>query len=216
MAEKRVTPSKDVFVNCPFDPSYKPVFDAIIFCVSAAGFQPRCSLEFDDASEIRITKILRMIGECPYGIHDISFSQLDPSSGLPRFNMPFELGIFLGCKAFGSKIQKAKIALVLDREPYRYQKSLSDLSGMDIKYHANDPTQAVGAVRQWIRVVSRRQDIPGPDSIWRLYEHFTRALPRICRIQRIRPEELTFVDYADIVNRWLRESKRSRTASITK
>ena len=146
------------------------------FELAAAGFQPRCSLELDDASEIRITKILRMIGECPYGIHDISFSQLDPSSGLPRFNMPFELGIFLGCKAFGSKIQKAKIALVLDKEPYRYQKALSDLSGMDIKYHANDPKQAVGAVRQWIRVVSRRQDIPSPDSIWRLYEHFTRAL----------------------------------------
>jgi len=41
-----------VFVNCPFDTQYKPLFEAIVFTVFACGFQPRCALEIDDASEV--------------------------------------------------------------------------------------------------------------------------------------------------------------------
>ncbi len=197
-----------VFYNCPFDDGYKPMFEAVIFCVFAAGFQPRCSLEFDDATEIRIGKIMRIIGQCQYGIHDISYSKLDPSSGLPRFNMPFELGIFLGCKTFGGTAHQSKIGLVLDGERYQYHRSLSDISGMDIRHHGNDPRQAIQAVRDWLRVVSRKSDIPGGESIWKRYEQFRRALPRVCRVQKILPSELTFADYAEIASVWLREVRR--------
>ena len=49
-----------------------------------------------------------MIADCRYGIHDISRTELDRDSGLPRFNMPLELGIFLGAKRFGAEEQKRK------------------------------------------------------------------------------------------------------------
>jgi len=32
-----------------------------------------------------------MIGECDWGVHDLSREEVDPG-GAPRFNMPMELG----------------------------------------------------------------------------------------------------------------------------
>ena len=101
----------NVFINCPFDSVYKPLFDAMIFTVHDCGFIPRCALEEDDASQVRIDKIYSIIADCRYGIHDISRTQLDAASGLPRFNMPLELGIFLGAKKFGIEAQKRKKCL---------------------------------------------------------------------------------------------------------
>jgi len=57
---------------------------------------PRCALEVQDSSENRLKKILRIIGECQFAIHDISRTDLDKKHQLPRFNMPFELGLFMG------------------------------------------------------------------------------------------------------------------------
>lgn len=199
-----------IFLNCPFDASYRELFDAIIFAVFDAGFVPRCTLEHDDATEMRLDKILRIISQCQYAIHDISYAKLDPVSGLPRFNMPFELGVFFGCKAFGQDLHRTKVGLVLDAEPFRYQKFLSDLSGLDIRAHGGDPRQVIRAVREWIRVVSGRVDIPGAADMWQRYVRFRCALPKICRMRAIRPEDLTFVDYAEIVRYWLRETRRIR------
>src|SRR6266496_5132041 len=45
-------PSASVFINCPFDKQYQPIFDATVFCVVACGFEPRCTLELTDAGEV--------------------------------------------------------------------------------------------------------------------------------------------------------------------
>ena len=100
----------NVFLNCPFDPAYKQLFDAMVFAVHDCGFIARCALEEGDASQVRIDKIYNIIVDCRYGIHDISRTELDKNSGLPRFNMPLELGVFLGAKKFGIN-KKRKIAL---------------------------------------------------------------------------------------------------------
>jgi hypothetical protein len=91
-----------VFVNCPFDESYLPIFNSIVFAVFDCGYQARCAKEIDDSGQVRIEKIFKIIAECRFGIHDISRTGLDLASGLPRFNMPFELGAFLGAKRFGN------------------------------------------------------------------------------------------------------------------
>jgi hypothetical protein len=64
--------------------------------VYRCGFTPRCARENDDGGEVRIDKICRIIRDSPYGVHDISKTEPDPDSGLPRFNMPFELGLSSG------------------------------------------------------------------------------------------------------------------------
>ena len=54
----------NVFINCPFDSAYKPLFDAIVFAVHDCGFVARCALEEGDASQVRIDKIYNIIENC--------------------------------------------------------------------------------------------------------------------------------------------------------
>lgn len=53
-----------VFINCPFDDQYKPLFHAIVFAVFHCGYVARCALELIDTGEVRIDKIVRIIGQC--------------------------------------------------------------------------------------------------------------------------------------------------------
>jgi hypothetical protein len=142
--------NRNVFVNCPFDPQYRDLFRAIVFAVVDCGFEVRCALEVGDAAEVRIDKIERLIEESRFGNHDLSRTELDPASQLPRFNMPLELGMFLGAKRFGNKRQRRKGCLVLDRERYRYQQFMSDISGQDIEPHGDDYNTAITVVRNWL------------------------------------------------------------------
>src|SRR5712691_349151 len=75
---------RNVFINCPFDLAYQPIFRALVFTVYAANLRPRCALEIGDSSRVRLDKILQIIEECRLGIHDISRTQLDEKSLLPR------------------------------------------------------------------------------------------------------------------------------------
>lgn len=86
--------ANSVFVNCPFDAEYRPLFQGIVFAVYDCGYVARSALEVDDSSEVRIEKIAKIIASCRVGIHDISRTTLDPGTSLPRFNMPMELGTF--------------------------------------------------------------------------------------------------------------------------
>jgi hypothetical protein len=116
----------DVFINCPFDQAYAPIFQALIFCIYSCAFRPRSARELDDSGQLRMEKLYALIEECRYGIHDLSRTEPDAASGLPRFNMPLELGLFLGAKKYGDAAQKLKRALVLDVEPFRYQRFISN------------------------------------------------------------------------------------------
>lgn len=193
----------NVFINCPFDSAYKHLFDAMVFAVHDCGFIPRCALEEEDASEVRIDKIYNIIADCRYGIHDISRTELDKDSGLPRFNMPLELGIFLGAKKFGIEEQKRKKCLVLDTERYRFQQFISDIAGQDIQSHNNSSSEVIMRVRNWLRTASRRETIPSGSIIWERYQEFIEKLPQTAREARLIPEELIFNDYTLLVAQWL-------------
>src|ERR1700712_2600126 len=117
---------KHVFINCPFDRDYRPIFNALVFAVHDAGYVARSAQEVRDAGEVRFDKILRLVRESKFGIHDISRTALDPTTRLPRFNMPLELGLFLGAKEFGHGQQRQKVTLVLERTKYSYLKFCSD------------------------------------------------------------------------------------------
>src|SRR5215212_5243999 len=120
-----------VFVNCPFDDAYRPLFEAVVFALHDCGYVAHSALEVTDASQVRIDKIGVLIAGCRFGLHDISRTELDATTGLPRFNMPLELGLFLGAKRFGTGKQKRKNGLIMDVDRYRYQKFISDIAGQD-------------------------------------------------------------------------------------
>ncbi len=197
-----------VFINCPFTPEYQPLFRAIVFAVQDCGFVPRCALETSDAAETRLDKIFRLIGDCRYAIHDISMAELDPVSGYPRFNMPLELGIFLGARRFGSARQKRKSCLILDREPYRFQQFCSDISGQDPQVHHGDPAKAIECVRNWLNGERPGVRFPGGKHMAARYARFTEALPLICDALRLDPDDLPFNDFTDAVEEWIRGNPR--------
>lgn len=134
-----------------------------------------------------------------YGIHDLSRTELDNSTKLPRFNMPLELGIFLGACYLGDKRQQRKKCLIFDREQYRYQKYISDVAGQDITPHKNDQRTLVGCVRDWLANISDPK-LPGGSEIWDRYLRFKAEVVGNCREDRRRPEELTFSDYVCYVD----------------
>ncbi len=192
-----------VFINCPFTTDYDPLFQALVFTVADCGFVPRCTLEKSDASEPRIVKIFRIIAECRYGVHDISATELDPTYNLPRFNMPLELGIFLGAKHYGGSKQKRKACLVLDSEKYRYQKFCSDIAGQDPKAHANQPNQAVQCVRDWLKDQRPGVLFPGGARMYERYRAFCSDLPLICDSLALEPDSLRFNDLTTVIEQWL-------------
>jgi hypothetical protein len=195
-----------VFINCPFDAEYRDFFEGLVFTIFACGFRPRSAKELDDSGELRLNKLYSLIRQCRYGIHDISRTDLDATNQLPRFNMPLELGIFLGAKKFGDKAQKEKMALVLDVEQYRYQRFISDLAGADIRAHNNDVLNAVRATRDWLANVSRR-DLPSGAKIARLLINFREQLPLIAERLEFEVVNIPYIDYEKIVVGWLLESE---------
>jgi hypothetical protein len=142
--------NSSVFINCPFDDQFKPLLEAIMFCVVFAGLRPRLALEAQDSGETRFQKIIRLIQESRFAIHDLSRAQAKNKGEFFRLNMPFELGLDYGCRFFGSREYSDKRALILEEKPYRYQASLSDLAGVDIKQHKGSYEGAIEAVRSWL------------------------------------------------------------------
>ena len=191
-----------VFVNCPFDKDYSQLFKAIVFAITHCGFYVRCALEEPDSSQNRLFKIMDIISECKYSIHDISRVEVDTNTNLPRFNMPLELGVFIGAKCFGSRDQKAKKCLILDAEPFRYRQSISDISGLDIDYHHNNKKKAITCVRNWLASNSGERRLCSGSLIYKDYLVFHRALPGICNQDNLDRRELTFQDYNYLVNEW--------------
>jgi hypothetical protein len=196
---------KNVFINCPFDDPYRPLFNAIVFTVHDMGFRPRCALEASNAGQIRLHKILDIISECKYSIHDLSRTELDTVFDLPRFNMPLELGLDLGCKRYGEDYQQEKVLLILDVEQYRYQKFISDIAGQDIAAHGSNEQQGIEAVREWLRseLDPRKVLIPSGDEIYQRYQDFQQDLPLICAKRRWNPARLRFPDFSSAVAAWI-------------
>lgn len=152
--------NKNVFINCPFDPSYRPLLMALVFAVIYLGYKPRLSFERSDSAESRIDKIVGLFNESKFGIHDLSRMVSENENEHMRMNMPFELGIDYGCKKLKGGVWEQKQLLVLDKERYRFQRSLSDLSGSDIKNHDNDAFKVIKAIREWFVSTDRLRNIP--------------------------------------------------------
>ena len=193
-----------VFINCPFDKDYWPIFEAIVFCVVDCGFLPRSVLEQIDSGAVRLQKIRDLITGSKYAIHDISRIEVSPASPYPRFNMPFELGLDLGCRFFGAGVASTKKCLILEKKQYRYQQVLSDIAGQDIRAHHGSPDLAITLVREWLRNASGRTTLPGPNHIKVHFSAFVNDLPKMAQGAGLDRKDLQYVDYLVLASEWLK------------
>lgn len=129
----------NVFLNVPFDTKFERLFVALVVGVVAHGGLPRCVLELPSSKQ-RLDRLRKLIRECAVSFHDLSRVQStrSPHGLVPRFNMPFELGL---------SAMHGRPFFVLEEKPYRLLASLSDLNGFDPLIHGNDAEQLLAKLR---------------------------------------------------------------------
>ena len=155
---------EDVFLNVPFDEDYEPLFVALVAGLVALRRRPRSVLEIPAAGKGRLARICDLMRTCGSSVHDLSRVTLSgaPGQRVPRFNMPFELGLACALDHVGDHP-----FIVREAAPYRLQRSLSDLGGIDPYLHRGTPSGVLVALSDWL---GARGNDPTPRRMKHLYE----------------------------------------------
>jgi len=161
----------NVFINCPFDQEYLDLLRPLIFCILVLGFEPRIALERADGAEVRIEKIVGLINESKFGIHDLSRLRAKKAKEYFRLNMPFELGVDYACKIYKKGDCAGTRILILEDKAHELKKALSDLSGSDVEAHNNEPNRICKIVRDWL-AQSLDEPPPPPSELWARFTDF--------------------------------------------
>lgn len=205
-----VIPATDaykVFFNFSFTEEYKPIMRSIVYTLYRCGFTPITAFSENNAATLRLNKLARLIKECPHSIHDISYTELDPKSNLPRFNMPFELGIFYGLVYYDNASGQKVNAVVLDKADYNYQKFLSDLNGIDIKVHKNDEFVAIEKIIEWL--FAEIKTIPSPEKVKAEYRLYLKIFPHLAELHGYDKEKIHFNHYCYLTEDFIKGLARN-------
>ena len=123
---------KGVFLNVPYDQEFSSLYIGYIVGLCLLGLAPHLASEIPGGDR-RLDRIIRLIQSCRYSIHDLSRVELSiASSATPRFNMPLELGMTITWQILNPN---QHTWFVCESEPYRIQRSASDLNGTDACIH---------------------------------------------------------------------------------
>ncbi len=119
----------------------------------------------------RLDRILELISACRYSFHDLS--RIDVRRGVPRFNMPFELGLAVG------RTPRRKLRhewFVFESRQFRLQRSLSDLNGTDPHIHHAQPHQVLVELTNALVRADRQ---PTLEELIEVYRFLRRGAARI-------------------------------------
>ena len=123
---------KGVFLNVPYDEEFSSLYVAYIVGICQLGLAPHLASEIPGGDR-RLDRIFQLIQSCHYSIHDLSRVELNVApSATPRFNMPLELGMTITWQLLNPD---QHTWFVCESEPYRIQRSASDLNGTDPYIH---------------------------------------------------------------------------------
>jgi hypothetical protein len=171
----RFTP-KTAFINVPYDDRFQDLYLAFIAGLTAFGLDPRATLEVPGGTR-RLDRIFELITSCQYSFHDLSRVQLDRRRPqVPRFNMPFELGLVLGWLKTSRRSNHTWF--VFESVWGRVSKSLSDLDGTDPYIHDQRPK---GVFRELGNALVRSADQPTVQQMNTVYRNIKTAAPLIVR-----------------------------------
>lgn len=197
----------NVFINCPFDREYYSLLRPLLFTVAYLGFTPRIALETSDSGEMRIEKICELIRSSQYSIHDLSRLQAKRKGEFYRLNMPFELGVDYGARRLSSSRLSTKRFLILEARAYDYQRAFSDISGLDIEPHGNDPIRLVQSLRNWFVGTVGLRNVDGPTVIWYRFTDFASDFNAKRRAEGFSKDDLNMMpipEYVRFIKSWIR------------
>jgi hypothetical protein len=149
---------------------------ALLAGLSGLGLKPRCVLEVPSGGRNRLDRIYGLIASCGASLHDLSRTSLSGPFRVPRFNMPFELGI-----AYALAQERPHSFFVFEETSYRLQASLSDLNGHDP--HIHDGTQ-IGILRSILDCFSPASG-PSLATLQTLTRKLTRIVVKLQQEQRL-------------------------------
>jgi hypothetical protein len=175
---------QSVFINCPYDGAFEPLFHAIVLTIAALGFTPRSARESEGEADPRMVRIARGLLTSKYSIHDLSRFQGEGAENLARFNMPLELGMALGIRYLGQVEGRTSNAthnwLVMVPENFVHQRFISDLAGYDVPDHDQTPRKVIQRVASWLQA---QPDFTGPrpqaKAVLDAFPHFGKLLEEV-------------------------------------
>ncbi len=158
---------ESVFLNIPYDTAFENL--AYIVRLAQLGLQIKATLAVPNQG--RLSTIIRLIEESDFSVYDLS--RVEVSHGVPRFNMPVELGLAL----YRSHVTDGKHQVfIFDSKPYREQLSTSDVNGIDPQIHKGTPKGVMNGLRNIFR---QSQDVTTVPEMLSSYRAVKRKLPEL-------------------------------------
>jgi hypothetical protein len=162
---------ESVFLNIPYDKEFESLYVAYIVGLTQLGLRVTAALAVPNQG--RLETIIGLIAKSDYSIHDLS--RIEISKGIPRFNMPVELGLAL----YRSHATKGRHRVyIFESKPYRTQKSTSDINGIDPQIHHRTPTGVMAGLRNILR---QQGDVTTVPEMLKSYRAVMRKLPELRR-----------------------------------
>jgi hypothetical protein len=142
---------------------------------------------------------MKLIETSDFSIHDLCRNRPTSVDEPVRFNMPFELGLAMGCRRFGIGKHKRKKLLILDKDAHEYDKYIGDISGQDIFSHQEDPQILIEKIRNWIARLFPNQVIPFEQQIWNRYIQFRSDLEDTALNTANAPDTILALEHVDFM-----------------
>jgi hypothetical protein len=163
---------QSVFLNIPYDSQFENLYLAYIVGLTQLGFKIKATLAVPNQG--RLGRIIGLIEESDFSIHDLS--RIETTLGIPRFNMPLELGLAL----YHSHATKGRHRVfVFEKTRYRMQRSTSDINGIDPLIHNGSPKGVMVGLRNIFHQPNKTTTVPEMLSSYRAVK---RRLPELRRI----------------------------------
>lgn len=201
---------RNVFINCPFDADYKRFLDPMLFTIVYLGLKPQMA-QTTDSGAVRIDRIVNLIKNSKYSIHDLSRMVAKEAGQISRFNMPFELGLDIGIRAASRRSRlSTKQNLIIDLDRYRYQKALSDLSGNDIQEYDGSPERLVLIIRNWFTTILHPKQ-PSGSIIWEEFNEFQTYFDKVTAEEGYEEDDLDTLPINELIyymSRWVKSRKK--------
>jgi hypothetical protein len=135
---------ESVFLNIPYDHGFEDLYLAYIVGLTQLGLRVNATVAVPNQG--RLETIIGLIEDSNFSIHDLSRIQL--SKGIPRFNMPVELGLAL----YRSHVTRGRHRVyVFESKSYRAQRSTSDINGIDPQIHNGTAKGVMAGLRNIFR-----------------------------------------------------------------
>lgn len=173
---------------------------ALLFVVRFYGLEAKIASSDTDSKSNRLERIIKLMKESKYSVHDLSRLKSEKKKEYYRMNMPFELGLDYGIGG------KEKVFLIFENEDYKLKIALSDINGWDVRPHYNKPENLILEFRKWIvvnKILPDKLTALSSSDIWYIYNDFYGIFSDFMTRHHMQEDEISISEYISHVDKFL-------------